>query len=105
MAKSEESRPHLKWPIYFLLFSQKCLFTELEPSQVKNFDAILLLLRQFSEKIHFLTFSQDIFSDPKMPEDIKIWKFFDIHYTLFSSYWLHELSCFCLIQQDANIQE
>ena len=30
------------------------------------------LLSSLSEKIYFLTFSQDIFSDPKMPESIKI---------------------------------
>ena len=51
LVKSEESRPPLKWPILggstFFTFSQKCLFTELEPSQVWNFNAILLLLGQF----------------------------------------------------------
>ena len=38
LVKSEESRPPLKWPILggstFFTFSQKCLFTELEPIPV-----------------------------------------------------------------------
>ena len=47
-----------------------------------GFPFILLLLRQFSEKIYFLTLSQDIFFNPKMPANIKLWIFFDKHYTL-----------------------
>ena len=57
LAKSEESRPPLKWPILggstFFTFSQKCLFTELEPNQVLNFNAILLLQGKFFQIFAF----------------------------------------------------
>ena len=70
----------LKWPIFsiFFTFSQKCLFTELEPSQVQNLDAILLLLHQFSEKIHFWTFLRTYFRTKKCLRTSKFEIFFII---------------------------
>ena len=57
LAKSEESRPPLKWPILggstFFTFSQKCLFTELEPIPVWNFDARLLFRENFFQIFAF----------------------------------------------------
>ena len=66
LAKSEESRPPLKWPILggstFFTFSQKCLFTELEPIPVWNFDARLLFRENFFQIFAFYKrWSWDIF--------------------------------------------
>ena len=57
--------------VYFLHFNPK-------PPKIAQNDIFLLK----GELKTQLTFSQDIFSDPKMPENIKIWNFIDFHCTL-----------------------
>ena len=52
LIKSEESRPILGGSNFFT-FGQKCLFTELEPSPVWNFDAILLFKGKFFQIFAF----------------------------------------------------
>ena len=80
LAKSEESRPPLKWPILggstFFTFSQKCLFTELEPIPVWNFDARLLFREKFFQIFAFYKrWSWDIFPSVEHRHG-HFWEFF-----------------------------
>ena len=81
LAISEESRPPLKWPILggstFFNFSQKCLFTELGPIPVWNFDASLLFRENFFKFLLFINADPETFSHPNIA--IAIFGYF-LHY-------------------------
>ena len=78
----------------FFTFSQKCLFTELEPIWVYNFNAILLLLGQFSKFLPFINVHPEAFWHPKTIVRIDFGKFSSDRSTLIykvsqknASYW------------------
>ena len=69
----------LKWPILgvycFYFFSKMLIYWARAISSLKLWCYPTIATSIFWKKKHFLTFSQDIFFDPKMPGNIKIWFF------------------------------